>query len=75
MEFVGRVVSTKMQKTALVQVDRLAAHPLYKKRIRKITRFKTHDPLGVKVGDVVKVESCRPISRDKHFRIKEAIGK
>ena len=75
MEFVGIVVGLEMQKTALVQVKRLAVHPLYKKRIRKAKKYKVQDDLGVGVGDVVKIESCRPISKDKHFKIKEVIGK
>lgn len=75
MEFVGKVVGLGMQKTAVVQIERLVAHPLYKKRIRKAKKYKAHDDLGVGVGDVVKIESCRPISKDKHFKIKEVIGK
>jgi len=75
MEFVGKVVGKKMQDTATVQINRLVAHPLYKKRVRRKTKFKTHDTLGVKVGDVVKIESCRPISKEKHFKIKEVVGK
>jgi small subunit ribosomal protein S17 len=74
MEFIGKVVSTKMQKTALVQVEHLVPHPLYKKRIRRINKFKAHDELGVKVGDTVKIKSCRPVSKDKHFKIKEVLG-
>jgi small subunit ribosomal protein S17 len=75
MEFVGKVVGLGMQKTAVVQIERLVVHPLYKKRIRKAKKYKAHDDLGVSVGDVVKIESCRPISKDKHFKIKEVIGK
>jgi len=75
MELVGKVVSTKMQKTALVEVERLVAHPLYKKRIRKVKKYQVHDDLEVKVGDKVKIESCRPVSKNKHFKIKEVIGK
>ena len=75
MELTGRVVSTKMQKTAVVEVEHLVPHPLYKKIMRRRKKFKAHDPFGVKVGDVVRLESTKPLSRDKHFLIKEIVKK
>ena len=74
MELVGKVVGTKLQKTTLVEVEDLVTHPLYKKRVRKSKKYQVHDEFGVKIGDKVKIESCRPISKNKHFRIKEVIG-
>lgn len=62
----GVVVSTKMAKTAVVQVDRRVAHPKYGKYFVMSKKFKVHDPDGAaKVGDTVEFAECRPISRDK----------
>jgi small subunit ribosomal protein S17 len=69
MELTGKVVSTKMKKTVVIEVESLVAHPLYKKRVRVKKNFKAHDNLGVKVGETVKIKSCRPISKDKHFEV------
>jgi small subunit ribosomal protein S17 len=73
MEFVGKVVSNKMQKTAVVEIERLISHPVYKKRIRQRTRVKAHDELGVKQGDSVKIVTTRPLSKDKHFKITQIV--
>lgn len=75
MEFVGKVVSTKMNKTAAVKIERVVVHPLYKKRIRRTKIYKAHDELGVKVGDKVKIISSRPTSKDKNFKIAHVIEK
>ncbi len=64
-----------MQKTAVILVERLVSHPVYKKRVHKSKRFKAHDEIGVKVGDTVKIESIKPISKDKHFKIVEVLKK
>ena len=69
MELEGRVISTKMQKTAVVEVEHLVTHPLYGKRIRQRKKFKVHDPFGVRVGDTVKLGNTKPLSRGKHFII------
>jgi len=66
----GKVVSDKMDKTAVVRVERRRAHPLYKKVIRLYKRYKAHDALNeAHPGDVVVIEECRPVSREKHWRI------
>ena len=66
----GRVVSTKMAKTVVVEVKRLIKHPKYGKYISRHKRYKAHDPEGkAKLGQEVKIEECRPISKDKHFRV------
>jgi len=75
MNIVGKVVSTKMNKTAVVKIERLVTHPLYKKRIKKVKKFKAHDELGVKVGDKVLISTSKPISKDKHFVVKEILTK
>lgn len=66
----GRVVSNKMLKTIVVEVLRLKEHPLYKKRIRINKKFKAHDEKNeCQIGDWVLIEECRPISRDKKWRL------
>lgn len=65
----GTVVSTRMQKTAVVRVDRRVAHPTYKKMYTISKRYKVHEPEGkVHVGDEVEIEECRPISKEKCWR-------
>jgi len=64
----GVVVSTSMQKTAVVRVDRRLAHPKYGKYFTRSTKFKVHDPDGkAKLGDTVEFAECRPLSRDKRW--------
>ena len=67
---IGVVVSVKMNKTAVVSVERRRPHPLYRKIVRSTKRYKAHDPNNAAVlGDVVRIEETRPISKDKHWRI------
>jgi small subunit ribosomal protein S17 len=67
---IGTVVSVKMDKTAVVSVERRRPHPLYRKIVRTTKRYKAHDPLNACVlGDVVRIEETRPISKDKHWRV------
>lgn len=75
MEFVGYVIGKKMEKTAVVQVERVVTHPLYKKRTRKTKKYKVHDEIGVREGDKVIFISSKPISKDKRFIIKEIVKK
>jgi len=71
--FKGRVVSTKMQKTVVVKVERVFRHPLYKKVVRRHKKYKAHnEKIDLKIGDIVKIKETRPISKDKHFIV---IGK
>ena len=73
---VGRVVSDKMDKTIVVAVETFVTHPLYKKQIRKTTKFKAHDENNeCKIGDVVKIMETRPISKDKCWRLVDIIEK
>lgn len=66
----GVVVSDKMDKTRVVQVERLVRHPKYGKYVRKRVKFMAHDKdNSTRVGDRVVIRECRPLSRHKHFRI------
>ncbi|MFH1565983.1 MAG: 30S ribosomal protein S17 [bacterium] len=67
----GKVKSVKMQKTAVVVVNTVKPHPLYGKRIKRAKSFKAHIPekIEVKENDFVKIESCRPLSKDKRWQI------
>ena len=69
----GQVVAAKMQKTVVVEIEQLKQHPLYKKRFKVHKRYKAHDEKGeYKVGDKVTIQECRPISKEKKWRV---IGK
>jgi small subunit ribosomal protein S17 len=71
---VGRVVSDKMNKTVVVSVDYLKPHPLYRKIIRKTSTFHAHDEENTcKVGDTVRIEESRPLSRTKRWRVVEIV--
>lgn len=66
----GKVVSTKMKDTIVVEVNRFVQHPKYRKYINHTTRLKAHDAGNTKVeGEKVSIVECPPISRDKHFRV------
>lgn len=71
----GKVVSNKMEKTVVIVVERVFAHPTYKKRVRVTKRYKAHDEVGAKVGDEVMIEETRPLSKDKRWRVVEVAGK
>lgn len=73
---IGRVVSDKMQKTVVVVEERLVEHPRYHKRILRRTKYYVHDEVGeAKVGDIVRIEETRPLSRLKRWRLVEIISK
>ena len=73
---IGRVVSDKMQKTIVVAVETFVTHPLYKKQIKKTTKFKVHDENDeCRIGDVVKIMETRPLSKDKCWRLVDIIEK
>lgn len=72
---IGRVVSTKSKNTATVLVERQATDPLYKKTFVRSKKYLVDDTLGVRDGDIVQIEKCRPISRRKHFKIVKVLGK
>lgn len=72
--FVGRVVKVKMEKTVVVEITRLSAHPLYKKLLHRSTRLHA-DTSGfeLKVGDIVRIRQTRPLSKRKHFKVIEVV--
>ncbi|HVW83292.1 MAG TPA: 30S ribosomal protein S17 [Bryobacteraceae bacterium] len=73
-EKVGPVVSTKMQKTIVVQVSRRVPHPLYKRIVTKHKKFYAHDEAGTaRVGDIVRITECRPLSKLKRWTLTEVI--
>ncbi|MGV1098111.1 30S ribosomal protein S17 [Thiovibrio sp. JS02] len=73
---VGYVVSTKMDKSAIVQTERLVPHKLYGKYMREHVKYMAHDPENsCSVGDRVLIEECRPLSKNKRWRIMEIIEK
>ena len=72
---VGRVVGDKMDKSVTVEVQRNVLHPLYKKYIRKRTRFMAHDEANqFKIGDRVKIIETRPLSKHKRWRVQEKVS-
>lgn len=71
---IGRVVSVKMAKSAVVLVESNKKHPLYGKIFLRTKKYLADDPIGVKLGDVVEIEKVRPISKNKHFQIKKVLG-
>ena len=73
---VGLVVSDKMDKTVVVQVDNIIKHPTYKKYIKRNITFKAHDELNECVaGDKVLIVESRPLSKDKRWRVREILEK
>ncbi len=71
----GTVVSDKMNKTAVVLLERKVKHPKYGKYIKKSTKYKVHDQDNAcKIGDVVKITEVRPISKNKSWKLVEIIG-
>jgi small subunit ribosomal protein S17 len=69
----GRVVSNKMQKTVVIAVDRLVRHRLYKKIMRRTSKFMAHDELKCNIGDVVRIVETRPLSKQKRWRVVEIV--
>lgn len=75
-EKVGSVVSNKMAKTIVVEVMRRVPHPVYKRIVSKRKKFYAHDEQEVaKVGDMVRIVECRPLSRLKRWELKEVVRK
>ena len=73
-EWVGQVVSDKMDKTVVVAISRVVRHPFYRKILRRITKLKAHDEKNeCKVGDRVRLIETRPISKDKHWRVVQIV--
>ncbi len=74
--FQGTVVSHRMDKTAVARVDRIKAHSKYRKRYRTSKKYKVHDEKNeCKTGDIVIFEECRPISKEKRWRLVKIVKK
>ena len=74
--YTGKVVSNKMEKTVVVAVTRMFQHPVYKKTVKKVAKFKAHDEVNqCKVGDEVKITETRPMSKDKRWLVLEILDK
>jgi len=72
----GRVASNKMDKTIVVVTETRVPHPVYKKIVRKSVRFKAHDETNsAGIGDTVRIAECRPMSKDKRWRLVEIVEK
>jgi len=73
-EFIGIVKSSKMDKTIVVSIETLTLHPLYKKYVKRAKKVKAHDEKNeAKVGDRVRVIECRPMSKEKCWKLVEII--
>ncbi len=69
-EFIGEVVSDKMNKTIVVRIKRMSKDPKYGRIIRRFNKFKVHDESNrAKTGDVVRIQETRPLSKEKRFRL------
>ncbi|MFL2104798.1 30S ribosomal protein S17 [Desemzia sp. FAM 23991] len=70
----GHVISDKMDKTIVVQIDTQKRHPVYGKRMKYSKKYKAHDENNsAKLGDIVKIMETRPLSATKHFRLVEIV--
>ena len=73
---VGSVVSTRMDKTAVVEMVWKQRHRIYRKQMRRVTRFYVHDPESrCRIGDTVRIQETRPISRTKHWRLLDILAR
>ncbi|MEW5736941.1 MAG: 30S ribosomal protein S17 [Thermodesulfobacteriota bacterium] len=73
---IGTVVSDKMDKTVVVQIERMVMHPVYKKFIRRRKKYAAHDQENqCKIGDRVLITECRPLSKTKRWRISSIVEK
>ena len=73
---VGQVLSNKMNKTVVVRVESYRHHPVYKKAIRNVVKYKVHDEKNeCGIGDTVKIAETRPLSKEKRWRVSEILVK
>lgn len=71
---IGQVVSNKMNKTVVVAVETSRRYPLYKKTVKHTVKYKAHDENNTcQIGDIVKIVECRPLSKEKQWRVREII--
>jgi small subunit ribosomal protein S17 len=75
-EKIGTVTSDKMMKTVVVRVDRLVKHPIYKRYVRRRTKFMAHNEIeGVSIGDEVRIQETRPLSARKRWQVVAVLRK
>jgi small subunit ribosomal protein S17 len=75
-QLIGVVVSDKMSKTVVVKVTRVVSHPVYRKVMNRFQKYKVHDEkAAAHIGDEVRIEETRPISKDKRWRLVEVVKK
>lgn len=75
-QMTGTVVSDKMDKTVVVQVERIVKHPMYKKYIRRWAKFMAHDEANTcGIGDKVVITESRPLSKNKQWRVSKVVEK
>lgn len=73
---IGRVVAANTSQTVAVQVEDIRQHPKFKKYLKHFTKFQVHDPQSVcELGDTVRIEECRPVSKNKTWVVREVIKK
>ncbi|HON16707.1 MAG TPA: 30S ribosomal protein S17, partial [Spirochaetota bacterium] len=73
-QLIGKVVSNKMDKTIVVELENLVMHPLYKKSVKRTKKVKSHDERNeCSIGDIVRIEETRPLSKDKRWRVVEIV--
>jgi small subunit ribosomal protein S17 len=73
-EFIGTVKSDKMMKTIVVSIETMKLHPMYHKYVKRLKKVKAHDQNNeAKIGDRVRVVECRPLSREKRWRLVEIL--
>ena len=73
-QLTGAITSNKMQKTVVVRVERIKEHPKYRRRYKVHKKYKAHTEEGeYKIGDKVVIEECRPISKEKHWKVTKKI--
>ena len=71
---IGEVISDKMEKTVIVQVTRKIPHPVYKKYVKRFKKYQVHvETVQPKIGDMVKISSMRPMSKNKRWRISKIV--
>ncbi|HXK32275.1 MAG: 30S ribosomal protein S17 [Candidatus Pacebacteria bacterium] len=75
-QLIGNIISNKMQKTVVVRIERLKEHPKYKRRFRVHKNYKAHVEEGDFLpGDKVVIEECRPLSKDKKWKVVKKLAK
>jgi len=73
-QLVGTVVSDKMEKTVVVEVETKKRHPVYHKVVKRRKKFKAHNEVGAKIGDAVVIEETRPLSKTKRWEVLEILN-